>query len=245
MKKIILGSIILLSTLSLSFEAVAAENENIENTQIHQKIINSNVRKNSDDSSMTDIKLNNLIITSEHPIESIDVELIDSLEKVTANIYSKGTSELIESFSEEKAPNNLIQSRAGTSTYNSTVDARYRVGNNKSSIYVLASADVNISAGTGWAQINKSPSKIWQSPDSSGDWVLKNKNQSVRNTTYPTTSLGLNIQGLVEISKSVSTSMGFKFEVMEGMGFDMSGTTSTNWHARKNYNSTVYIKTMW
>lgn len=109
----------------------------------------------------------------------------------------------------------------------------------------IAYANVNISAGTGWAQINKKPSSIWQSPDSSGNWVLKNKNQSVRTTTFPTTNMGLNIQGLVEISKSVSSSMGLSFKFLNDVGFDMSGTVSSNWYARKNYNSTVYIKTMW
>jgi len=246
MKKIILGSVLLVSVLFLNYNIVeASENESNQNMYSYQKNSESTVRKNQEDLNKTDIKLNNLIITSEHSIETIDVELLDTEDKVIANVYSKGTSELIESFSEEKAPNNLIQNRAKTSTYNSTVSARYRIGNSKSKIYVISYANVNISAGSGWAQINKKPSKIWQSPDSSGSWVLKNKNQSVRNTKFPTTSLGLNIQGLVEISSNVGTDMGLSFEVMKGMGFNMSGKSQNTWYARQNYNSTVYIKTMW
>ena len=110
--------------------------------------------------------------------------------------------------------------------------------------YVLAYADVNISTGTGWAQINKAPSKIWQSPDSSGNWTLKNTYQSVRNVKFPATSMGINITGLVEVSKSTSTSMGLSFTAMKSLGFNMSGTSSSSWYARKNYNSVVWIKTM-
>lgn len=242
MKKTIVLMLLSLFVLGTYQSNVFAEENN--ETKVESIGIDNNVRKNISDNSMTDIKLNNLIITSEHPLETIDVELIDTENKVIANVYSKGTSDLIESFSEEKAPNNLLQ-RAATSTYNSTVSARYRVGNSRSSIYVIAYANVNISAGSGWAQINKKPSSIWQSPDSSGNWVLKNKNQSVRNTTFPTTNMGLNIQGLVEISKSVSSNMGLSFKFLNDVGFDMSGSVSSNWYARKNYNSTVYIKTMW
>ena len=242
MKKTIVLMLLSLFVLGTYQSNVFAEENN--ETKVENIGIDNNVRKNISDNSMTDIKLNNLIITSEHPLETINVELVDTENKVIANVYSKGTSDLIESFSEEKAPNNLLQ-RAATSTYNSTVSARYRVGSSSSSIYVIAYANVNISAGTGWAQINKKPSSIWQSPDSSGNWVLKNKNQSVRTTTFPTTNMGLNIQGLVEISKSVSSSMGLSFKFLNDVGFDMSGTVSSNWYARKNYNSTVYIKTMW
>lgn len=245
MKKFILGNIILLSMLLLSVQINAEEDNLVNNLSINQKTNSSMIRENSDDSNMTDIKLNNLIITSEYSLEEIDVDLIDGIDKVTANVYAKNSKDLLESFSEEKEPNNVMQSRAGTTTYNSTVSAKYRVGNNNSKIYVISYANVNISAGTGWAQINKKPSKIWQSPDSSGSWTLKNKNQSIRNTKFPTNNLGLNIQGLVEVSKSTSKSMGLSFNVIKGMGFDMSGTTNSNWYARKNYNSTVYIKTMW
>ena len=213
----------------------AAENDNF-------------VYTNPQNSSRTDIKLFNLIVTSNYDKEAIDVKIDRGDSAVTASIYEKGTENLLESYSESLPPiKELRQLQArvsGTVTYNATVEARYRVGNNKSKIYVLAYADVNISAGTGWAQINKKPTNIWQSPDSSGAWVLKNRHQSVRNTKFPTTNLELNIQGLVEISKKVSLNMGFSFEVMKGMGFNMSGTSSETWYARLNYNGIVSIKIM-
>lgn len=185
-----------------------------------------------------------MIITSNHSLNSIDIKRINKTNEVIANIYEKGTENLIESFSETRMSVSLLGTRA-TTTYNGTVSARYRVGNTSSKIYVIAYADVNISAGTGWAQINKAPTNIWQSPDSSGAWVLKNKHQSVRNVTFPTTNMGINIQGLVEISKTVSSQMGLSFSALQGMGFSMSGSSTGTWYARNNYNSTVYIKTMW
>mgnify|MGYP003466999732 CR=1 FL=1 len=117
MKKTIVLMLLSLFVLGTYQSNVFAEENN--ETKVENIGIDNNVRKNISDNSMTDIKLNNLIITSEHPLETIDVELVDTENKVIANVYSKGTSDLIESFSEEKAPNNLLQ-RAATSTYNST-----------------------------------------------------------------------------------------------------------------------------
>ena len=111
MKKTIVLMLLSLFVLGTYQSNVFAEENN--ETKVENIGIDNNVRKNISDNSMTDIKLNNLIITSEHPLETIDVELVDTENKVIANVYSKGTSDLIESFSEEKAPNNLLQ-RAAT-----------------------------------------------------------------------------------------------------------------------------------
>ena len=106
MKKTIVLMLLSLFVLGTYQSNVFAEENN--ETKVENIGIDNNVRKNISDNSMTDIKLNNLIITSEHPLETIDVELVDTENKVIANVYSKGTSDLIESFSEEKAPNNLL-----------------------------------------------------------------------------------------------------------------------------------------
>ena len=132
-----------------------------------------------------------------------------------------------------------------TTTLKKSLKTRFRVGKPLSTIYVEIFVDCNISAGTGWAQINHKPSKVWQSPDSSDSWRLKHKVQSISNTHFPTSIMGINITGTAEISKSAALNNGLSFDLLTEMGFEMSGTAHQSWSAIRAYNTTVYVKTMW
>ncbi|WP_139380228.1 hypothetical protein [Maledivibacter halophilus] len=68
---------------------------------------------------------------------------------------------------------------------------------------------------------------------------LENKYTSIQKQT--SSYCDLNITGTMKATKQQATSAGLSFEFLDGLGFGMSGESTSPWHARLAYNGSVRI----
>lgn len=202
-----------------------------------------------------EVQMLNYSAETEYSISEYYVTYRDDYEenKYIAEIFNKETDELVQTFSEKpdipletakQMSYGNVQTRA-TSTYDSTWDTTKTlktINGYKIDAYVWAR--VNITADFSWRQVNEVKS-MGHSAGGSGYFTLITGGTLCNTTNFPCgTNLSLQINGVIEISKSQSASAGFSFKLLEGLGFSMSGSSSSTWYARTPYNTSVTFKVM-
>ncbi|WP_279195153.1 hypothetical protein [Holdemania massiliensis] len=203
------------------------------------------VGKNNND--MLKIQLVSLEVTTEFLDSQAFVNYRQEGNKYIAEIVDKYSGEIVASYSEtpdipiENIRNKNVKS--AISTYDTTLDGEINLvfGLNLFKAYV--SARVTITAGQSWRQIDKA----WDekhTAGSSGGYYLTGNSTYIGTSSFPTTSLKIDINGVIESNQSNTVGTGVNFNLCQTLGFNMSGSASSNWYARKTYNTSIYINVM-
>lgn len=207
------------------------------------------------ENEMIEVKMINYYVDTDYNTDDYYVVYRDDYEnnKYLAEIFERKTNEKVQVYSEKpeiplktakKIANGTSLTRA-KSTYDSTWDTMYTIQTiNKQKISAYVWTRVNITADFSWRQVNKVLSS-GHSAGGSGYYSLIPAGTFCNTKTFPCgTNLAFQINGVIEISKTQSTSVGFSFKLLESLGFDMSGSSSSTWYARKSYNDQVTFKVM-
>ena len=203
------------------------------------------------------IKIEMLNYTTETEYNSADFYVVyrDDFDsnRYVAEIFNKETDELVQTFSErpdipleiaKQISFGEIHTKA-ISNYDSTWDTTKSLRNiDGYRIDAYVWVRVNITADFSWRQVEKVIS-MGHSAGGSGYYSLDPGGTFCNTKTFPCSdTLSLQINGMIEISESQSSSAGFSFALLEGLGFQMSGSTSTTWYARSSYNTNVNFTVM-
>lgn len=194
-------------------------------------------------------------IETNYKIDDVEVVYEEDIEnnKYSVSVIEKETGLVLESYSEKpsiplsqvKAINDGTILTRASSTYTTTLDTTQVITRYEN--YVIeayAWAEVEVTADFSWRQVNK-VNKCGHQAGGSGPYTLSPANTYVANTTFPVTNtLRLGINGIVESSKTTGGSFGWSFNIFKEMGFTMTGSSSTNWYARKPYNTVASIIVM-
>lgn len=160
---------------------------------------------------------------------------------VTADVVDKETGKVLESFCERpdvsidsvRAVKRDKTSRA-TQTYNTTLAHNVTLEKpNGRAIQAYVWVEVNVTADFSWAQINR-VNKCGHQSGNSGAYHLQAANTTVRTTQFPCNTVSMQINGIIEVSST--NTVGFSFSGLQTLGFGMSGSSSSQWTARKSYN---------
>ena len=194
-------------------------------------------------------------IETNYKIDDVEVVYDEDIEsnKYSVSVIEKETGLVLESYSEKpsiplaqvKALNDGTILTKASSTYTTTLDTTQVITRHENYVIeVYAWAQVEVTADFSWRQVNKVIS-CGHMAGGSGPYTISAANTYVANTTFPVTNtLRLGINGVVESSKTTGGSFGWSFNIFKEMGFTMTGSTSTNWYARKSYNTIVSIIVM-
>jgi|GEM_PF-3413287 hypothetical protein len=207
------------------------------------------------ENEMIEVKMLNYCVDTDYNTDDYYVVYRDDYEnnKYLAEIFERKTNEKVQVYSEKpeiplKTAKKIADGTSLTkakSTYDSTWDTTYTIQTiNKQKISAYVWTRVNITADFSWRQVNKVLSS-GHSAGGSGYYSLIPAGTFCNTKTFPCgTNLAFQINGIIEISKTQSTSAGFSFKLLESLGFDMSGSSSSTWYARKSYNNQVTFKVM-
>lgn len=185
------------------------------------------------------VRLLNFEIPTEYSTFDTTIQYEDLSNGKKADIIDNISKEVLATYSEivENKGNN---SRMPGEVWTSHIQSTYSVYPATVNVY----AEVVLRGDTNWRQIER-VNKIWQTEGQSGAYQLKDTYQSINSpTTFPSTWMLTNITGQVYTENSWSASAGFSFSMLESAGFNMSGSASGKWYARKNYNSQVLFRVM-
>lgn len=202
-----------------------------------------------------EVKMLNYSVETDYSSSQYYVIYRDDYEnnKYIAEIFEKETNEMVQVFSEKpdiplatakQISSGAILTRA-ISTYDSTWDTTktlITINGYKIDAYVWVR--VNITADFSWRQVNKVLA-MGHSSEGSGYYSLLPGGTFCNTTNFPCTSnLSLQVNGVIEISKTQSSSVGFTFQILESLGFQMSGSSSSTWYARSSYNTSMTFRVM-
>ena len=123
----------------------------------------------------------------------------------------------------EHAKVQLLTVQAESSYRDSDVDIQYREDRETNTV----------TADFSWAQINQ-VNKCGHQSGNSGAYHLQAANTTVRTTQFPCNTVSMQINGIIEVSST--NTVGFSFSGLQALGFGMSGSSSSQWTARKSYN---------
>lgn len=181
----------------------------------------------------TDVKLDMLVVNVDKNINEINVEHNITDEYIEAVITDKKTGEFLESY-KEIFESDVNKERSNNIIYR-TLEKNYSV---KPAI-VKTTCRAEIWSSGSFRQINKKPTNVNSVPGNSGRYVLQDKDSYITTTKYPATSVSCNISGNVVITTTSSTTGEFSIEALKGLGFSVSNSTGSTYHARKWYNTTI------
>ena len=101
-------------------------------------------------------------------------------------------------------------------------------------------ANVQITAGSYYYQFNYLDyCNHWEG--SGGYYTLVNRHTSDRTSAYPASSISIQIIGMIQVAKDEAQSVGISYTFLQQLGFEMSGTSTSYWYARKNYNKYITL----
>lgn len=190
-----------------------------------------------------EVRLLTVQAESSYRDSDVDIQYREDREAntLTADVVDKKTGKVLESFSERpdvsidaiRAVKSGRASRA-TQTYNTTLAHNVtleKTVNGPIQAYVWV--EVNVTADFSWAQINH-VNKCGHQSGNSGAYYLQAANTAVRTTQFPCNTISLQINGVIEVSST--NTIGFSFTGLQALGFGMTGSSTTQWTARKSYN---------
>lgn len=190
---------------------------------------------NPDLINTTDIQLDMLIVNVDKNINDITVEHNKTEDYVEAIIKDKNTGEVLDTYREI-----FEQEKPGTRSniIYRTLERDYPV---KPAI-VKTTCRAEIWTSGSFRQINKKPTNVSSVPGNSGNYVLQDRGAYITTSKYPATSVACNINGNVVITTTSSTSGSWSISALESLGFSVSHSTGSTYHARKWYNSTISFR---
>lgn len=228
MKKIIIA---ILGITVLSFNGIYATAE-----ELSEKNLDNNVSQ----VATQEIKLLNFEIPTEYSLFDTTVLYEELSNGRKAEVIDNSSKKVLATYS-EIVENELSTSRMQGQVWTSHLQSTVNLAPTKINVY----AEVVLRGDTNWRQIEK-VNKIWQTEGQSGAFKLKDAMQSVNSpNVFPSTWMLVNVSGQVYTEKSWSQTAGFSFSLLDSAGFDMSGSESGSWFARKNYNSQVVFRVMY
>ncbi|WP_207694826.1 hypothetical protein DOK67_0000757 [Enterococcus sp. DIV0212c] len=185
------------------------------------------------------VQLINFEIPTEFLVSDTTVSYVDMVDGKKAEIIDNASSKVLATYS-EMIENSTVNTRTTGQVWTSHIQSTYNLRPATINVY----AEVVLRGDSNWRQI-ENVNRIWQTEGKSGAYELKDTYQSVSSpSTFPSTWMLVNITGQVYTESSWSASAGFSFSLLESAGFDMSGSNSGKWFARKNYNSQVLFRVM-
>lgn len=168
--------------------------------------------------------------------------------KLIAKIIDNDTQKIISKYSEEIENEqikemmllksaNLVSARA-TSTYTTTLDGNFNLvgGSSKFQAYVWIRAKV--SYGSYWRQCDELLD-YGHTAGSSGGYTLEGNQSFDGTSSYPTGTVRIDINGIIQTTSSLSASIGLNYEIVKGLGFTMGGSSTSYWYGRKSYNTSA------
>ena len=193
-------------------------------------------------------------VPTEYLLSEVIVEYTEDLEnnKYIAEIIDKKTGEVVETYFEEpeisivelKNLNKGYGKQRNSSTTYSTTWTTYKT---------LATVDgqtidakvvvrVNITGGTYWRQVN-AVEDYRHGPGSSGAYDLINTGTYWQIEDLPFSgTLQIDIDGTIQITSQHS--YGWDMELLPNFGFTLSGSETSTWYARRDYNTSAFFEVM-
>lgn len=115
------------------------------------------------------------------------------------------------------------------------------VSSKEGSVVATVWTRVQVTSDHSWAQIEKVYS-CGHGAGGSGGYTLNTYGTYNGTSKFPTVSLKIDFNGVIEVSST--NSAGFSLDVLKNLGFSVNSSSSSNWYARKSYNSTTTFKVM-
>lgn len=137
---------------------------------------------------------------------------------------------------------NLFNAVASNS-YETTMDGLFNLIPGRTEFQAYVWARMKISSGSYWRQCDQLLG-YGHSAGNSGAFTLEGSQSFDGTASYPTGKVSIDINGVIQTSSSSSGSLGLSFEALQGLGFKMSGTSTSTWYARKTYNTSATFTLM-
>ncbi|MSS62746.1 hypothetical protein [Velocimicrobium porci] len=177
---------------------------------------------------MTEKNWNDISVEVTYLSDEIDIERQENLSETRVTIKDKKTGEILRTVGEIT---NLLRTN-----YNKTIYEEYDCGRGiKPRLY----GDILMYFSGSFHEIVKATNIYWKEA-SSGGWKLKEKQSGW--TKMAPNRFEVYGNAIVTVESTSEVSMGASFSMFEGLGFDMSGSSSSTWHARKIINGGFVYK---
>lgn len=192
------------------------------------------------------IELLSVRTKSDYPENEVEIEYAEdeATNTFTAIVRDAESGEVLERFTETpdipiaelRAIKGGDAATYAAHNYNTTlartVNTDVTVGGTVVKAYTWV--DINVTADSSWAQIERVNAKGHQT-GGSGAYNLEQARTTVRTTRFPTNTVLLEIHGMVAITNT--STLGLSFGFLKAAGFEMYGEVSTSWTARKPYSN--------
>lgn len=195
------------------------------------------------------VKLASVSIPLEYAPADIEIVRVVDYERneVRASVFDKSSGSIIESYSETPdIPLRTLESIQSSSdgeqsNYNMVMQKTRTIASpNGKNVSTIVWAEVNITAGQSWGQIER-VNATGQNAQS-GSYSLESPHTYSQTTRFPTNTISIGYQGTVLVTNS--NSLGISFGGAQLAGFSVSGSASSTWYARKFYSSSVSMDLM-
>lgn len=189
---------------------------------------------------------------SAYRAEDVDIEYVedDFANTYTAIVIDQETGKVLESYSEtpDIPIDELRAIRSGESSTKAVHNYNTKLSRNVTlerpggkSIDAYTWVEVNVTADFSWAQIERVNAKGHQAGNS-GAYRLNSASTIVRTTSFPCNTVSVQIHGMIEVTSS--NGIGISFGSLSGLGFSMSGSSTSTWTARKAYDAMTSFSIM-
>ncbi|MBP1905375.1 hypothetical protein J2Z32_002005 [Paenibacillus turicensis] len=187
---------------------------------------------NLDSSDSQNVKLKMTYIKVPNS-KNVDIKRTEDSNSTKVEIFDKETGVLLDTYGETVEP--VIQKGFNLQAGNyrivtTTKDTKIGPGT------VRMTVKMNVYSSGSFRQINSVESKT-MAAITSGAFTLEDDDVVAISTTgsFPTHEITANGSGVLTFKGTKSSSAGFSFEIFKGFGFDMSGSSSSDWYARKYF----------
>lgn len=178
----------------------------------------------------TNIKLDEIQVNIPYDSNEIQVDFNKNENQTTAIIVDKVTNEKLCEYTELKDNENNNLERGNSDTYYRTLSRKNYVG----PASVETCVRIKIYSSGSFRQID-SLEECWQKEGGSGPYTLE-ATRTYCNSSFPNSKVSINASGNVVVSSTSSITTEFSYESLTRCGFSVSGSSSSNWHARQGYN---------
>lgn len=197
---------------------------------------------NAEEEKVT-VRLINFEVPTDYLVSETNVNYRIEDNKFIGEIIDKDTNIVLETFSEKpdipiqqafSLRNNLTT--RSSNTYNTTLDGTKNLVSGSTFFAAYVWARVTITAGSYWRQVDALLG-CGHSAGSSGAYTLTGNQTFDGTSSYPATTVQIDINGVIEMHSQNAASAGFDIDFLKTLGFSTEVTTTNNWYARKTYNT--------
>lgn len=204
-------------------------------------LVPSTIFGESNFQDITTVQLDMLKVDLPYSEDEIDILRTETFKSVNVKVYDKSNGDLLEQHTEVFDPimeKEQISPRSNDVSY---VRRTLMSSFNEGPATIDVGARVTVAVwGTSMRQID-SVEDMFQFPGT-GSYTLLNERTYLNTTKLPATGISLNAIGSIQISKSNAISAGLDFEFFESIKWNISGSVTSEWYARKTYNRNVSLR---